>query len=292
MSSNALTKIDSHHHFWRYDPLEYGWIDETKAILQRDYLYEDLAREMQASDVVGVVSVQARQSLLETDALLEIARQNRGVLGVNSGVLGVVGWVPLASPAVADDLDRYADETMLKGVRHVVQDEPDDAFILGAQFNRGVAKLESRGLVYDILIYARQLAPSIEFVDRHPQQMFVLDHIAKPTIQANQFDDSWEEHLRELARRDNVSCKFSGVATEVRDSDWSIESIRRYWDVALESFGPDRLMYGSDWPVCLMRTHYTRWVDVVAELVRELSFDEQANFWRENATRIYRLRSE
>ncbi len=282
MNSAAIQKIDSHQHFWKYDPLEYAWIDESKLVLRRDYLYSDLAVEMKHGGVAGVVSVQARQCLAETDALLGMARQH-------SGILGVVGWLPLASESVEDDLERYAGEPLLKGVRHVVQDEPDDSFILGAAFNRGVAKLAARGLVYDILIYARQLTATIEFVDQHPWQQFVLDHIGKPTIESSKFDDRWATQLRELARRQNVSCKFSGVVTEVRDPAWSIETIHRYWEVALESFGPQRLMFGSDWPVCLLRTDYARWVDVVQELASEMSVDEQRAFWCDNAIRVYEL---
>jgi L-fuconolactonase len=277
-----VKKIDSHHHFWQYNPLEYGWISESMAVLRRDFLFPDLEAEMKPLDVVGVVSVQARQTIQETRDLLQIAR-------TNPGVLGVVGWVPLASDAIANELEKLAGEPLLKGVRHVVQDEPDNEFILGTEFNRGVSMLAESGLIYDILIFARQLQPSIKFVDQHPDQRFILDHIAKPTIVENDFDKRWAADLRELGRRENVTCKFSGVATEVRDSVWSIETIRPYWDVALESFGAKRLMFGSDWPVCLLKTQYNRWVDVVTQLASELSPSEQAAFWYDNAVNAYGL---
>lgn len=252
------------------------------AVLRRDFLYPDLHEEMIARDVVGVVSVQARQTIAETHDLLEIAQSN-------PGVLGVVGWVPLASDSIESELEKLAGQSLLKGVRHVVQDEPDNEFILGKEFNRGVSKLADTGLVYDILIFARQLAPSIKFVDQHPDQPFVLDHIAKPTIVEKDFDSDWATHLRELGRRENVMCKFSGVATEVRDAEWSVDTMRPYWDVALDSFGAKRLMFGSDWPVCLLRTQYARWVDVVTELASELSPSEQNAFWHDNAVKAYGL---
>lgn len=251
-------------------------------VLRRDFLFRDLEPEMRAHDVVGVVSVQARQSIEETHALLEIARDH-------PGVLGVVGWVPLAADSLEHELDQLAGQPLLKGVRHVVQDEPDDQFILRADFNRGVSQLAARGLVYDILVFARQLQPSIQFVDQHPDQAFVLDHIAKPTIAGNRFDSNWATQLRELGRRENVVCKFSGVATEVRDANWNIDTLRPYWDVALESFGTKRLMFGSDWPVCLLRTSYARWVDVLVEFTSELSPSEQNAFWHDNAVRAYQL---
>ena len=223
--------IDSHHHLWTYSADQYGWIDEEKSVLKRDFLGPELQEVAEGSGVDGFVSVQARQIVPETDALLEIA-------SAQPLIKGVVGWVPLADPAVGEVLDAYRDNSMLKGVRHVVQDEPDDQFILGNEFNRGVAMLEGRDLVYDVLIFAKQLPPSIEFVDAHPNIPMVLDHIAKPTIRDSAFDEFWEKHFRELAKRPNLTCKFSGVVTEVRDDEWTIDTIRRYWDVALEALVP------------------------------------------------------
>lgn len=285
--------IDAHHHLWRYSPSEYGWINEQMQVLRRDFLAADLHDVARTVGVDGCVSVQARQSLAETEALLEIAQHD-------PLVLGVVGWVPLAADELCDHLDRLGQSPWLKGVRHVVQDEPDDRFLLGAAFNRGVAELRRYGLVYDVLIYARQLPAAIAFADRHPAQPLVLDHIAKPTIAA-EFDHSWETNVRELAKREHVSCKFSGVVTEIRDSttggdpsqrsDWSIDQIRRYWDVALEAFTPKRLMFGSDWPVCLLRTPYARWVETVRELAGSLSSAEQADLFAGNAISVYNLQT-
>jgi L-fuconolactonase len=252
------------------------------AVLRDDFLSPQLGEVAVASGVDGFVTVQARQTLEETDALLAIAEQERLIRAV-------VGWVPLVDPDVAGVLDRYSDQTRLRGVRHVVQDEPDDRFLLRDDFNRGVSLLQARGLVYDILIFSRQLPAAIEFVDLHPSQPFVLDHIAKPTIKASVFDTEWETRIRDLARRQNVTCKFSGVATEVRDASWSIDDIRPYWEVVLEAFTPSRLMFGSDWPVCLLRTGHRQWLDTVRELASDLTADEQAAIFSGTATEAYGL---
>lgn len=278
-------RIDSHHHFWNYSVAEYGWINEQMSVLRRNFGPNELRLAMNESGIESVVSVQARQTLEETRWLIELAKQH-------SFIAGVVGWVPLASDRIVQELEAIVVHKELKAVRHVVQDEPDDRFILGEAFNRGVAHLKRFDLVYDILIYAKHLTASIEFVDRHPEQNFVLDHIAKPTISSQQFDTNWASNLRELARRENVSCKFSGVVTEVRDADWSVEQLRPYWNIALEAFGPDRLMFGSDWPVCLLKSNYRRWISAVEELAGELSDFEQTSFWHSNAARVYRLGNE
>jgi L-fuconolactonase len=276
--------IDSHHHLWQYSPEEYGWIHEQMSVLRQDFLLPELREVAATSGVDGFVSVQARQSVQETHTLLELARDE-------PLIRGVVGWVPLADPNVARILDSLADQPLLKGLRHVVQDEPDDRFILGPDFNRGIDHLTGRGLVYDVLIFARQLPPSIEFVDRHPDLPMVLDHIAKPTIVAGQFDREWEKNFRELAKRDHVTCKFSGVVTEVRDDSWSIDTIRPYWDVAIDAFTPGRLMFGSDWPVCRLKTEHSQWLETVRNLASELTSDEQDQFFAANAIRAYNLES-
>ncbi len=274
--------IDSHHHLWAYSPEEYGWINDDMLVLRHDFLAPELRLIASASRVEGFVSVQARQTVEETKTLLKIA-------AAEPLIKGVVGWVPLADEKVADVLDQFTDAPLLKAVRHVVQDEPDDRFIMGDDFNRGVALLKDRGLVYDVLIFARQLPASIEFVDRHPNQPMVLDHIAKPTICADQYDAEWEKNFRELARRDNISCKFSGVVTEVRDDAWTIESVRPYWDVALEAFTPKRLMFGSDWPVCLLRSGHDQWLQTVQRLASELSEEERSDLFAGTAIRAYNL---
>jgi L-fuconolactonase len=275
-------RIDSHHHFWNYSTDEYSWINDQMSVLRRDFGPTDLQAVMTDAKIDRVISVQARQTLEETTWLLELAKKH-------PFVAGVVGWVPLASDRLGAVLDSLSGERKLKAVRHVVHDEPDDRFILGDAFNRGIAQLKPYDLVYDILIYARHLPASIEFVDKHPGQRFVLDHIAKPTIHHDLFDAEWARNIRELGRRQNVACKFSGVATEVHDPEWSVDTVRPYWDVALEAFGPNRLMFGSDWPVCLLKTGYRRWVSAVEELARTLSAGEQELFWSESAVKAYSL---
>ena len=274
-------KIDSHHHFWNYDPVEYSWMNEDMGVLKRDFGPSDLKKEINAAGIDGVVSVQASQSLGETDALLEHAL-------AEEFVRGVVGWFPLAENNVAEIIDPYADNALLKGVRHVVQDEPDDRFILGEAFNRGVSCLEEFGLVYDILIYARQLAPSIEFVDRHPDLVFVLDHVAKPRIGDNVMEP-WAALMKQMAERPNVSCKLSGMATEGNWENWTEEQLVSYMEVALDAFGPNRMMFGSDWPVALLAIDYQRWVGIVRQFISTLSEDEQAAVEGGTACRVYGL---
>jgi L-fuconolactonase len=273
--------IDAHHHFWRYDPVEYNWIDEPLAAIRRDFLPQDLASTIQGAGIDGVVSVQARQSLSETHWLLQYAAEH-------DFIRGVVGWAPLIEGNVATCLDRLAENRLLRGVRHVVQGEPDDRFILRDDFNAGVSLLKQLGLVYDILIFERHLPQTIEFVDRHPEQMFVLDHVAKPRIKENQLEP-WRSNLTELARRENVFCKFSGLVTEADYHAWTPAQLRPYWDAALESFGPARLMFASDWPVCLAACEYHRWREVVGEFAAELSASEQEQVFGYTAKRAYNL---
>ena len=279
-------KIDSHQHLWHFDPVEYGWIDEKATALRRSYLHGDLARELSASGLDGSVAVQARQSLVENDFLLEQAAASGG------RIRGVVGWVDLAADDVDEVLGRYASRPRFVGVRHVVQGEPDPAFLARPGFNRGVSRLRRHGLVYDVLIYAAQLPAAIAFVDRHPSQPFVLDHIAKPTIAAGRFDEAWARSFREMAKRSHVTCKLSGIVTEVRDAAWSADVIRPYVDLAIEAFGPARLMFGSDWPVCRLETEYGDWVRAVQALTAGWSSAEQAAFWGGTAATTYNLKSE
>lgn len=277
-----MIRVDSHHHFWKYSVEEYGWIQESMSVLRRDFLPNDLLVEIQSTHMDYVVSVQARQSLRETQFLLEQATGN-------PWIKGVVGWIPLADPQVGKTIEALKGQKLLKGVRHVVQDETDERFLDRDDFNAGGRLLKACDWVYDILIFGRQLPMTVRFVDRHPEQRFVLDHIAKPVIRSEGLDRDWEKGFRELAKRPNVMCKFSALVTEVRDPKWSVELLRPYWDVAIEAFGPERLMFGSDWPVCLLRSSYADWVAAVSVYASQLSQDEQSNFWGRNANRAYRL---
>jgi L-fuconolactonase len=275
-------KIDSHHHFWKYDPVEYGWIDDAMRVIRRDFLPEDLRKEIAAAGIDGVVSVQARQSVAETEWLLNFATRQ-------DFIKGVVGWVELVAPRVEKDLEKFVVNPKLKSVRHVVQAEPDDNFILRDDFNRGIAALEKFSLAYDILILERHLPATIQFVDRHPNQRFVLDHIAKPKIKAGEISP-WRENIRALAKRPNVWCKISGMVTEADYAKWSEAQLRPYFETVLEAFGPRRLMFGSDWPVCLVACGYRRWHDVVCAWTEKLSRDEQAQIFGGTAMGFYRLK--
>jgi L-fuconolactonase len=274
-------KIDAHHHFWNYDPVAYGWLDDSMKSLRRDFLPEHLRQETAGTGIDGVISVQARQTAEETRWLLDFADQN-------DFIKGVVGWVELVSPGVRQELARFAANKKLKAVRHVVQGEPADDFILRTDFNRGISALREFDLRYDILIFERHLPATIQFVDLHPEQVFILDHIAKPGIKANELSP-WEENLRELAKRQNVCCKISGMVTEADFKNWTEAQLRPYFDVALEAFGPKRLMFGSDWPVCLAACGYARWHAVVRGWIAELSPDEQARILGGTAVEAYKL---
>ncbi len=273
-------RIDAHHHFWRYSLAEYRWIDEAMAVLRRDFLPEHLAAEIRTAAVNGVVSVQARQSLQETTWLLELA-------GRHDFIRGVVGWVPLVSPTVAEDLARFAGGR-LKAVRHVLQDEADEEYMLRADFNAGLRALRPFELAYDILIFERHLPATVELVDRHPNQVFVVDHIAKPRIRDGALQP-WKDRITDLARRPNVYCKLSGMVTEADWHRWTPQQLRPYVEVVLEAFSPRRVMFGSDWPVCLLATTYGRWAETVEGLIAALSPAEQDRIWSATATEAYRL---
>ena len=274
-------KIDSHHHFWKYDPVTYSWMNEKMGVLKKDYQPEDLKAEINSSNIDGVISVQADQSMRETDDLLKHANEH-------SFIQGVVGWFPLAEPELEGLLERYASNPWLKGVRHVVQDEPDDRFILGDAFNAGIRRLKPHNLVYDILIYERQLGASIEFVDRHPGQVFVLDHVAKPRI-GDQVIEPWKTQMFDMAKRENVYCKLSGMATEADWQSWTKEDLWPYMEIALEAFGPARMMLGSDWPVARLAVEYGDWMNLCRESISSLSETERALVEGGVATQAYDL---
>ncbi len=273
--------IDAHQHFWVYRPDEYGWIDDSMAALRRDFLPADLKPELENCGFRGSVAVQARQTLEETRWLLELADRC-------SSILGVVGWVDLRSPDVRSQLRLFARNPKLVGIRHIVQAEPDDRFLLQPEFLRGVSVLEEFDLAYDILIYARHLPVTAEFVERFPRQRFVLDHLAKPPIKSGEID-SWAQGIRRLAAFQNVFCKLSGLVTEADWQHWTPEQIAWYLDVAFESFGPDRLMIGSDWPVCLVAASYARAVGVVMDYVLRPKADWREGVLGGNAQRFWRL---
>jgi L-fuconolactonase len=274
-----MLKLDSHQHFWKYSDAEYGWIDDNT--LRRDFLPEDLHKELKSDGIDGAISVQALQTLGETDWLLALAEQN-------PFLKGVVGWVPLTSPSVEADIEKFAARKKLKAVRHVVQDEKDDRYILREDFNKGVALLDKYGLAYDILIFERHLPNAIQFVDRHPKQRFILDHIAKPRIRDGAVQP-WRDSLREIAKRSNVWCKISGVVTEADHKKWTEAQVRFYIDTAIDAFTPKRVMFGSDWPVCLSATTYKNWVELMRRATKNLSPSERDSIFGGAAATAYRV---
>lgn len=249
--------------------------------LARDFLPDDLRSMLSDCEMRGSVVVQARQSVEETRWLLELAERSEFMRGV-------VGWAPIASAEFPSVLENLRQNKQLKGLRHVVQDEPDPEFLLRADFNRGMALLKRYGLSYDILIYERHLPATLSFVDRHPAQVFVLDHMAKPRIRERQLEP-WSTNIRELGRRENVYCKISGMVTEADRAGWCLEDLQPYFDVVLEAFGPRRLMAGSDWPVCLLAATPQRWFSVVKEFLRPLSGAEQEMILGGVAREVYSL---
>jgi L-fuconolactonase len=274
-------RIDAHQHFWRYDAAEYGWIDDSMAALRRDFLPTDAAREMAAAGFDACVAVQARQTLEETRWLLALAE-------VHPFIAGVVGLVDLQGGEARDELERFASNPRLVGVRHIVQSEPDD-FLLRPPFCRGIALLEERGLAYDILIYERHLPAAVEFVSRFERQRFVVDHLAKPDIRSGRMC-AWEQGLRQLAAFPNVWCKLSGLVTEADWSRWTPAQLRPYLDVAFDCFGARRLMIGSDWPVCTVAADYARALGVVMEYLADRPRDEQDAVLGGNAEKFWNLK--
>jgi L-fuconolactonase len=275
--------IDSHHHFWNYTAAEFGWVTNEMAILRRDFLPENLEKAVVGTGINGAISVQARRSVEETNWLLGLATGN-------PLIKGVVGWAPLKDASVGGLLDRLVEDPLFCGVREILQGAADEEYFDCPDFNRGMRELTLRGIPYDLLIFHHQLGRAAQFVDAHPAQRFILDHIAKPEIR-KAWSGDWARALRELARRPNVFCKFSGVVTEVREPSWDAAFIRPYFETALEAFGAARLMFGSDWPVCLLRTGYSRWVSAVQELAAPLSANEREEFFGGTARTAYALAS-
>ena len=276
-------KIDSHIHFWHYVPADYQWIDTSMEPLRRDFLPADARREMERVGVDACVAVQARQTLEETRWLLDLADANRFIAGV-------VGWVDLQSPDVAAQLEQFAHHPKLLGLRHIVQDEPDVRFMLRPAFCRGVSLLEDLNLTYDILIYPKHLPAAAEFVARFRRQTFLLDHLAKPQIRRGELRD-WQRGIRMLAEFPHVFCKVSGLVTEAVWENWTADEIRPYLDVAFDSFGAHRLLFGSDWPVCTLAADYGRTIALVEEYLNGRSDADRRAVMGENAIRLWNLKA-
>ena len=274
-------RIDAHQHFWRYDPVEYAWIDASMAPLRRDFLPPDLGPELGASGFDACVAVQARQTLEETRWLLELA-------DLHPFIAGVVGWADLQSPDLRTQLAPFAGRPKLVGLRHIVQAEPDDRFLLRPELLRGVASLRDLGLAYDILIYPRHLPVAIEFAQRLEGHRLVLDHLAKPDIRRSEIQE-WRRHLRALSACGHVMAKLSGLVTEADWRGWTPDGMRPYLDAAFECFGWERLMIGSDWPVCTVAADYGRTMRVVTDYMRDRPSCEQDAVLGGNAARFWQL---
>jgi len=273
-------RIDSHQHFWKFDPVRDSWIDETMKNIQRDFLPEDLQPILKENQFEGCVAVQASQTEEETHFLLDLASKN-------DFIKGVVGWIDLRNENIEERLQFFSNEEKLKGFRHVVQGELDD-FMFGAEFRRGIQALKPFDYTYDILIFERQLPAAISLVKDFPNQRFVIDHIAKPDIKSGSID-SWKKGIEEIAKYDNVWCKISGMVTEADWKNWKLEDLKPYLDVIFENFSVDKLMYGSDWPVLNVASDYNEVVKTLEDYIAEFSIEDQNKIWFENAKTFYKV---
>lgn len=273
--------IDSHHHLWRYTKESYPWIPEGSP-LAHDQLVPELEAITSAAGVTGTVVVQARQIIEESDFLLSLA-------DLTDRIQAVVGWVPLIDENVDRDLDRLSAHPKFKAVRHVLQEEPDEYF-LRDDFHRGLSKLPDYGLSYDLLIFQRQLPVAIQLIDRQPDLPIILNHIAKPQARNGSIDPAWRSGMKELAKRDNViGVKFSGLLTEFPEGEGDFETVSAYFHETVEIFGPGNVMFGTDWPVCLLRTQYSEWAETFRSLTEDFSEPEQFALHEMNASICYRL---
>lgn len=274
--------IDSHQHFWNYEPEKHSWIDDEMSVIRRDFLSDDLQKVFAENGVDACVAVQADQTTEETDFLISIAENN-------NFIKGVVGWVDLRSESIEEDLLKYKKYDVVKGFRHVVQGEQDHNFMLRPEFLRGIELLGKYDLCYDILIFPHQLGATLELVKKFPNQKFVIDHIAKPYIKDG-FFEGWAVMMREIAKHQNVYCKISGMITEADYKTWTPEQVHPYMKLVFESFGACRLMYGSDWPVCLVAGSYSMVKALVTDFIKDLSQEQQNAIMGGNAAKFYNLK--
>lgn len=276
-----MPKIDAHQHFWIFDPVRDSWINDDMLAIKRDFSPADLLPVLQQNGIDGCVSVQASQSDEETLFLLEYAAQN-------AFIKGVVGWVDLKADDLEAQLEQYKQYSKLKGFRHVLQSEPDDQYMLQPQFRKGIASLQKYDYTYDILIYPQHLPYAEVLVGAFPDQKFLVDHLAKPHIKDQQISQ-WQKDIEALAKHPNVCCKISGMLTEADWKAWKTDDFTPYLDVVFNAFGINRVMFGSDWPVCLVAGGYEGTMQVVNNYCSKLSATEQELFWGNNATIFYNL---
>lgn len=273
--------IDSHQHFWKYEPVKHDWIDDDMSVIRRDFLPSDLAKVFQENSIDGCVAVQADQTLEETDFLIDLA-------SINNFIKGIVGWVDLRAENIENVLEKYSTDKIVKGFRHVVQGEADHNFLLRPNFSRGISLLEKHNFTYDILVFPHQLGSVLEFVKKFPHQKFVIDHIAKPYIKDGYFE-GWATMVTAIGKHENVSCKMSGMVTEADFNTWTPEQIHPYMDTALEAFGSKRILFGSDWPVCLVAGNYSKIKKLTTDFISQLSQIEQNSIMGNNAIEFYNL---
>ncbi len=276
-----MLKIDAHQHFWKFDPVRDNWITDDMAVIRNDFLPEDLAPVLKQNGIDGCVIVQSDQSEAENVFQLSNAASH-------DFIRGVVGWVDLQAVDVEKKLAFYRQYEKMKGFRHILQGEPDRALMLKPAFKRGIGLLKNFGFTYDILIYPDQLPFTIELARDFPGQPFVIDHIAKPYIKKRELRQ-WEKDVRSVAVFENVFCKISGMVNEADWRNWKQEDFIPYLDVIVEAFGTNRIMFGSDWPVCLVAASYEKMLEIVTSYFSSFSADEKALFFGENATRFYNL---
>ena len=276
-----MKRIDSHQHFWQYNPAEHVWMTDAMQVLKKDFLPTDLAPLLNQIGFDGCIAVQARQSIEETNWLLRIANKN-------DFIKGVVGWVDLLSPNIDETLSGYTNQKKLVGVRHVVHDEADDNFMLQPAFQDGIAALKEFNLTYDLLLFPKHLPVALQLVKKFPQQPFVLDHIAKPFINKKEISP-WKDDLMELAKQPNVFCKLSGIVTEAKWNDWKEDDFKQYLDIVTESFGTNRIMIGSDWPVCTLSGNYSSTMSIVINYANQFSKEISDGILGGNCINFYKL---
>ncbi|HTR28189.1 MAG TPA: amidohydrolase family protein [Puia sp.] len=275
-------RIDAHQHFWKYDPVKHGWINDEMWVIRRDYSPADLLPLLKSAGMDGCVTVQVNQEEEENAGLLDLAAKN-------DFIKAVIGWVDLQHPDVEARLEWYRNSPKLKGFRHILQGERDRALMLKPAFKRGIALLNKFGYTYDILIFPDQLGYTREFVAAFPDQPFIIDHIAKPHIKDRLITEEWKEAIRAVARCPNVYCKISGMVTEADWKHWKPEHFKPYLDTVVEAFGTNRVVFGSDWPVCLVAAAYEQVVAIVEDYFAAFSADERSALFGANAARFYHL---
>lgn len=274
-------RIDAHQHFWTYDPIRHGWIDDRMQVIRRNFLPEDLAPELATAGIDGCVAVQVDETEDETRYMLDLAARH-------DFIKGVVGWTDFKAPDISDRLARWREHPRLKGFRAIMQGQPDEKYLTNRAFIEGIGKLEGTGFSYDLLVYHDQLPALIRFTERFPDHAFILDHIAKPDITAGRIKP-WKEHMKTLAQHPGIYCKLSGMVTEADWNNWTYDDLAPYLEIAGECFGTDRLCFGTDWPVCLVAGGYQTVKGVIDRFLGQVTEAEREKIWGTNACKFYNI---